>query len=453
MQNVPQIVRERLKAAPPAVNHPDADVLTAFAERALPDRERTLVLDHLALCSVCRNIMVLALPEADAAEPAAIPARGGWLTWPGLRWGFAAAGIAVIASFGVLKYQRSAQIQSSQAIAVAKLSRPESAAAQVQPAPVPAADEQAREPKRALRDAPLAADAQSAAAPATLAEPRLLSHAAPPRVRPPHPQAVDAGVVGGPVAHGFGPHMPTQMQQQQQVTTKQLQALPPSAKQQGAEVSANLGAPPASQTVNVQAATNQVATSQEETQAQDQLAGLPSQPAEQLFDTTARVRKAKPAAPQPSPTLANSALIPRWAINPAGGLQRSFDQGNTWQDVDVGANAIPPAGTRVLALAKDSPVKEKDAGKKVLKAPASVAVFRALAVNGPDVWAGGSQGILYHSFDAGNHWAQIVPASTGATLTGDIVGLVFSDARNGRITTSTGEIWTTVDQGQTWQKQ
>src|ERR1700758_5331321 len=49
MQNVPNIVRDRLKAAT-AVSHPDADTLTAFSERLLPGAERAVVLEHLARC-------------------------------------------------------------------------------------------------------------------------------------------------------------------------------------------------------------------------------------------------------------------------------------------------------------------------------------------------------------------------------------------------------------------
>ena len=60
MQNVPKIVRERLKAAATIVNHldshPDANVLTAFAERSLGENERGVVLDHLARCGDCRDI-------------------------------------------------------------------------------------------------------------------------------------------------------------------------------------------------------------------------------------------------------------------------------------------------------------------------------------------------------------------------------------------------------------
>ncbi len=146
------------------------------------------------------------------------------------------------------------------------------------------------------------------------------------------------------------------------------------------------------------------------------------------------------------------ALTPRWAINSTGGLQRSFDQGKTWQDVDVTAAAAFSAA-KSLTAANTARTKEYSAEKKALKAPAVAPVFRAVAVIGTDVWAGGSQGALFHSVDAGNRWAQVVPSSTGIALTGDIVGLEFADAQHGRITTSTGEIWTTGDQGQTWQKQ
>ena len=68
MQNVPKIVRERLKAATPAVDHPDADVLTAFAERSLPKREQGVVLEHLARCGDCRDIVALALPATEPVE-------------------------------------------------------------------------------------------------------------------------------------------------------------------------------------------------------------------------------------------------------------------------------------------------------------------------------------------------------------------------------------------------
>jgi hypothetical protein len=110
MQDVPKIVRERLKIATPAVNHPGADALTAFAEHSLPGIERDLVLEHLARCGDCREVVALALPATEPVQTVVSPSShpsSGWLTWPALRWAFVTAGIIAIASFGILQYQKS----------------------------------------------------------------------------------------------------------------------------------------------------------------------------------------------------------------------------------------------------------------------------------------------------------------------------------------------------------
>jgi photosystem II stability/assembly factor-like uncharacterized protein len=151
--------------------------------------------------------------------------------------------------------------------------------------------------------------------------------------------------------------------------------------------------------------------------------------------------------------LASSTAVPRWTISSTGSLQRSFDQGFTWQAVNV--NAAPAYfldATAVQTSEKASRAKAKDAGK-TSKRDDSSPVFRAVTATGADVWAGGSGGALYHSPDAGNHWTRVMPTSSGAMLTGDIVSIEFPDTQHGKVSTSTGEIWTTNDAGQTWQKQ
>jgi len=87
--------------------------------------------------------------------------------------------------------------------------------------------------------------------------------------------------------------------------------------------------------------------------------------------------------------------------------------------------------------------------------PAAPTVFRALCVSSDaaEVWAGGSSRALYHSTDGGNRWTSVVPSTVGATLTGDVLSIQFSDPRNLTVTTSTAELWTTPDDGQTWHKQ
>jgi hypothetical protein len=111
-------------------------------------------------------------------------------------------------------------------------------------------------------------------------------------------------------------------------------------------------------------------------------------------------------------------LVARWTISATGGLLRSLDSGQSWQSVSIADNTI----------------------------------FRALAVNGPDVWTGGAAGMLYHSADAGLHWTQVKPVVNGAPLTADIVSIEFSDSQHGQVTTASHEAWTTSDAGNSWQR-
>ena len=64
MQRVPKIVQQRL-ASGQAGQHPDADLLAAFAENSLLERERGVVLSHLSRCGDCRSIVALAQPVTD----------------------------------------------------------------------------------------------------------------------------------------------------------------------------------------------------------------------------------------------------------------------------------------------------------------------------------------------------------------------------------------------------
>src|SRR5579872_195537 len=106
MEQVPKIVSERLKAATPAIDHPDADMLTAFSERTLSEREHGTVLAHLASCADCREILALSLPETEEVQRVLQPTSAGWFAWPTLRWGFAAVGIVIVGSLGVLQYRK-----------------------------------------------------------------------------------------------------------------------------------------------------------------------------------------------------------------------------------------------------------------------------------------------------------------------------------------------------------
>ena len=103
-------------------------------------------------------------------------------------------------------------------------------------------------------------------------------------------------------------------------------------------------------------------------------------------------------------------------------------------------------------MKKSARVAAQDDKETKTKTKMRPIVFRAVSANGPDVWAGGSEGNLFHSTDTGEHWVRIVPSWRGIELTTDILSLQFADPQHGRIVTSTAEIWTTADAGQTWDK-
>lgn len=97
--------------------HPDAESLNAFAEQALPERERGRILAHLAVCGRCRQVIFLAQEEADGMEmvaAAAAPAAqtrarsGSWLSGWRLAW-IPAAALAASVAVGVLVHVRHEQ--------------------------------------------------------------------------------------------------------------------------------------------------------------------------------------------------------------------------------------------------------------------------------------------------------------------------------------------------------
>jgi hypothetical protein len=104
-------LRRELARSLVAGSHPDSDVLTAFAEGRLLQREREEVFAHLASCADCRELLSVASEAQEkpvtelkpylAPRPVPAPLRT-WLPWVGL-----AAGILVVCSIGLFHKQRS----------------------------------------------------------------------------------------------------------------------------------------------------------------------------------------------------------------------------------------------------------------------------------------------------------------------------------------------------------
>jgi len=102
--------------------------------------------------------------------------------------------------------------------------------------------------------------------------------------------------------------------------------------------------------------------------------------------------------------------------NVVGRVQRSFDDGKTWEEVRVSADFD----------------------------------FRAVAAVGPEVWAGGSQGALFHSSDAGAHWVKIRVEEEDHELSDTIRSIEAADDARVTVTTDAGQKWLTTDAGRHW---
>jgi hypothetical protein len=421
--------------------HPDANLLAAFVEKTLSEKERTQVLNHLAQCAECREVASLTLPrEVEVAQPASLTARRWRSAWPTLRWVALAGALAAVAFVVVLRPYPSRRPET-----VSKETRPTlmARASQVPPQPPaqPSAQPSAKAPveKEGLehrqspypmaqlkKGAGLAGGQQLAALPAgaEVKETTKLMAAA----RPPAPAQVENAPLNS-----------RRYEALKSLTANPAAAVPPAAPpppspQSGFKQWTGPEAPPkAAVAAESQAGASVVPSAAQSVGVTADLksglvGGVPapsSAPSALRKETLMRAKAqsvevngmafravAQSAAAQPA------AL---WTISPEGKVQRSGDGGKTWEEVRV-----------------DDKV-----------------TFRAIQAMGKEVWAGGSGGALYHSIDGGATWKRVNLISDGSSATEAIV-LINSpshDAQHVTVKTASGEQWNTEDGGLHWQRE
>jgi len=416
MRGLPKIVLERLKGKPisnqlnrqSAIEnrqfpHPDANLLAAFAERTLTVRERKEVLNHLAQCAECRDLLTLALPrEVEAAAPARSPVRWGWSLWPALRWGAVAATVGVVAVVAILRFH-----QLTRRNAVSKELRSAVAANSSKASQQLCAELSAR---GSLKVTVAKVGAESPQSPPKVA--RRMMHMAPPPGKPVsvHPTDVELKRLKTltAAAHPPAPQATVPARTESVTVTAGLSA------DMAGRVTAPLNAPQPPLTPS----------SQKRGLTQDASAASmharPASVATMSAAVVAKSQQARPATMALRAALQSVAPQPAalWTIAPDGKPQRSDDGGKTWEDVHI-----------------DDKI-----------------AFRVIEATGRDVWAGGSGGALYHSSDGGAIWIGVNLSSGGSPTTSAIVSIVCSSSSPQRITvtSATGEQWTSEDGGQHW---
>jgi hypothetical protein len=404
MTEIPKIVYERLRAALPQAGslgaaHPDANVLTAFAEQALSAVESDGVLNHLALCQDCREILILALPAADEAVSARIAAHTesdraariltkkkderSWLTMltrPSMRWAALAAGVVVAASVLLVH--------------PGKLNQPI----------LPSVNQQA---------------AGTTAVPAPSSPVASLS--------------ADQGVSRTEVVDNPRPSSGLLLSKKQSPNKAKTERDLPSFYQakSGMLPADNQGTPglaersPSASLVTGSTATVAEASAEGSPMARNDATAIERakpavQPTEanelQTGQVVTGLSSARADAPA-SPALARNIS---WTIL-AGTLRRSSDNGQNWQN----------------ALHADHPLL-------------------CYASYGQQVWAGGQAGTIFHSVNGGVTWVQVMPSVKDQILGSDISRIeILGDVKGTEtivVSTSNNERWTSVDSGNTWRK-
>jgi len=134
-QNLPKAMLEALARQTPPDGHPPPDLLNAFAENALSGTEYRRIVDHLARCGDCREIVFLADSAIDRLAPVeeqlvAPRLERRWV--PRLVWGVSiAAGVLIVA--GALMFFRRESVPSRVEMALKATGVPATQPASTQP--------------------------------------------------------------------------------------------------------------------------------------------------------------------------------------------------------------------------------------------------------------------------------------------------------------------------------
>lgn len=483
MNKIPKIVYDRLRTLEPKGAHPEADLLTAFAEQSLSATERDAVLEHMARCGDCREIVALALPDAagvalpiaaDSTEEVAasvsrmkVPALRKpifvW-AWPQLRWAALAAGVAVAASVLLLnpgKVNHPNLPSSSQiATTVPPTSQPVLTSP---PTALPSTDESAKQPSRS--QSPTRQSVRPSTKPLAVA----------PSPQPASPQTTLPSIATPTAQFSARPSMLAGKADNARLNG----SLNSGSLNSGSKVSRQLQTgeaalpsyPIKSEVLiadNAKNSSDKASTTlPQEARALDQGASSASGAAEAAAVSGAAVGAQKQAsggnimmaqnnapaivkAKEPPPAVAANGR-PKGEAGAAGSVSA---QGRNVMSLANSAvpsgSAGPPAVTWTIAAGVLQ--RSLDSGQTWQTALRTDHRLLCSATRDTDVWAGGQAGTLFHSTDSGLTWAQVKPSIKNQQLSSDVTHIDVRSSTQALLSTGNNEIWITLDGGTTWSK-
>jgi hypothetical protein len=436
MTEVPKIVYDRLRAALPEQAHPDADLLSAFAEQALSVTEREGVLQHLALCGDCREAVALALPDvappriADEDSVGTTVSRAGSrasrklsFAWPTLRWAALAAGVVVAGAVLLVHPGKLNQATPPSTKSEIATTAPPASGLQTPSSSAPSSRVPSSTVGSPTDQSAVIAKAYEAQPKSELQLSRKLKAG---QAVTPSPQTESGMLLAD-----------NKKDSRQAAPAAGVRTLDYDARtSQGATETAEVSGAAAAATTEPSAENALMARN-------DAPAIEKAKPAPQEMEVNEEQKTQAAAVPGParlqarnvmsaaklaSPASQSLAVAPHvtWAIT-GGVLQRSLDSGRSWQD----------------ALHADHPLL-------------------CYASHNEDVWTGGQAGMLFHTANSGVTWVQVQPSIKARQLRSDITHIEVRNNNDVRddasgpaeilLSTSNNEIWSSADGGKTWAK-
>jgi hypothetical protein len=448
MPRLPKIALARLKQKPDAPKatgasaglagfqggqHPDANLLAAFVEKTLTERERTEVLNHLSQCAECREVAAFTLPAEEAeVEPTHVAVPRRWNPWPVFRWIALAAVLGTLTLVVVLHPGMRKGRQE-----ISRLTPPSVPAGSISSAPSPApVPPLAQSPPPSVRPnvhaaekktaGDLAATSTSFRPPEDLTQDNLKARAQADR-------QMSSMAFSRPSVTAKGTSIPPasaerERLQGENVTTAQALPVP-------ALPSAAAGEP--------MAASGQAGKAETGSKALEKPLATGASRATVLgMKASASTAVAAPA--KAAPRVTAQSTLHMTAQAGIGGFRASHKE--------IGSGAVPPAA--LWNVSSDGKVQRAtDAGKAWQQIQVADGIkFLAIAALGNNIWTGGSDGALFHSADGGATWARADITFEGIVVTETITGIQSSDPQHLTVTTASGAQWSSEDSGQTWQK-
>ena len=411
---------------------PDAEVLASYAEHALTEEETARWESHFADCSRCQKIIAVLAANDDernyaelerlgnlaaassepsaARRPAPANAAGWWRSlWrpPVWRWLVPVAGMASAAGLWFALHQApSRETLSSQKIA-ATAEAPQNGAAQGETAASSSKSDETQIAQSNLPAPPALAPPQAA----RLRDKETVSAKSPTAAKKEESRKQEAvsNAVQAPSAVAAGRSLETP---EYDAKDNRLQSAPPAEPKSQVSDALSTAAP---QAPVAAPAPPPLAGEGERAERQDldRAAGAPKPPQLKAF-----AQNVNPAIIFVSPS--RRVL---WRLGSAGRIERSTDQGQSWQAQSSGVTADLLAGA----------------------APSETVA-----------WAVGREGIILRTED-GQHWQRVAPPSGAQSATSkasppDWISIEARDALHATVTSRDLRRFTTEDGGRTWRQ-